>query len=226
MNPLATNTNHVHAGLARQRHRAAPLFLPWLCASVLLGLLLAPAGSQAETAFEAVEESTALLIDRLQEVQPLYEEDPARFFAEIDIALSPYIDFEGFSKGVMAKHYRKATEVQRQTFQQQFRGALIKTYAKALASFDSQGVDVTVLPPNPKQAGLDKATIRLQVRTQSGDVYPVQYQLHRQDGKWRLRNVIVNGINIGLQFRSQFSAFMQRYKNDIDEVIANWSVDV
>ncbi|MGI9323018.1 MAG: MlaC/ttg2D family ABC transporter substrate-binding protein, partial [Pseudomonadales bacterium] len=128
------------------------------------------------------------------------------------------------SRGVMAKHYRKATKQQRHTFQQSFRLALVKTYARSLVEFDNERV--VVLPPKRSDLKADKATIKLEIHSKTGNIFPVQYQLVRRDGKWLLRNLIVGGINIGLQFRSQFGAFMQRYRNDIDKVIANWSVDV
>ena len=56
-------------------------------------------------------------------------------------------------------------------------------------------------------------------------VFKVDYNLILLDGQWKLRNVVINGINIGLQFRSQFQASMSKNKNNLDEVIAGWSVD-
>ena len=191
----------------------------------LLFLLVSPlACAEPPSAFESVRHSTDVLLARLKEVQPIYESDPERFFAEVDDALDPHIDFEGFAKRVMAKHYRKASEEQQATFQQKFRVALIRTYATALLEFDNQ--DVVVIEPKKAQKKPDRAVIEIQVHARSGAIYPVVYQLGLQDNKWMLRNVVVNGINIGLQFRSQFNAYMQRYRGDVDKVIENWAVDV
>ncbi len=180
---------------------------------------------QAQTAYESVNESTTILLERLVEVQPLYEEDPEKFFTAVQDALSPYIDFEGFAKRVMAKHYRTATEEQRAAFLSRFEDALIRTYATALLEFDNQ--KVVVVEPTTPQKREDRATILIEVYSGSGTLYPVHYQLGlEEDGRWLLRNVIINGINIGLQFRSQFNAYMQKYKKDIDLVIENWEVEV
>ena len=180
---------------------------------------------QAQTAYESVNESTTILLERLVEVQPLYEEDPEKFFKAVQDALSPYIDFEGFAKRVMAKHYRTATEEQRAAFLSRFEDALIRTYATALLEFDNQ--KVVVVEPTTPQKREDRATILIEVYSGSGTLYPVHYQLGlEEDGRWLLRNVIINGINIGLQFRSQFNAYMQKYKKDIDLVIENWEVEV
>ena len=79
--------------------------------------------------------------------------------------------------------------------------------------------------PLQEPAADGRATVELRVHGSDGVVYPVVYTLALVDGTWKLRNVVINGINIGLQFRSQFANYMQKYRNDINEVIANWNVD-
>ena len=183
------------------------------------------ASNVPETAYESVQESTDLLLARLVEVQPIYESDPDNFFAEVQNALEPYVDFVGFAKGVMAKHYRAASPEQQMAFVERFKESLIGTYVSALVEFDNE--IVIVLEPKVAQKKENRAVIMLEVYAKSGAIYPVQYQLERSDdGRWMLRNVIINGINIGLQFRSQFNAYMQKYNRDVDKVIENWSVDV
>ena len=38
-----------------------------------------------------------------------------------------------------------------------------------------------------------------------------------------MRNVIINGINIGKLFRDQFAQSMQSNRNDLDKTIAGWA---
>jgi phospholipid transport system substrate-binding protein len=49
----------------------------------------------------------------------------------------------------------------------------------------------------------------------------------RQDrgGEWKLRNVTIEAVNLGLVYQSQFSSAAKQYDGDIDRVIDNWSVD-
>ena len=41
-----------------------------------------------------------------------------------------------------------------------------------------------------------------------------------------MRNVIINGINIGKLFRDQFADAMQRNGNNLDQTIDNWAGEV
>ncbi len=195
-------------------------------AKVLLLLVLgwsAGVAADAPDPKASVQAATDQLLGKLVEVKPLYQENPEQFFAAIDEALAPFIDFEGFSKGVMAKYYRRATPEQKARFSETFRTALINTYAKALVEFDNQ--KIVVLDPefDPKRKG--RASIGLEIHGANNVVYPVEYTLSLKDNRWLLRNVSIEGINIGLQFRSQFASFMSQYKNNIDAVIDNWTVD-
>ena len=173
------------------------------------------------SAYESVEQSTEQLLARLQAVRPIYESDPERFFTEVQSTLEPYIDLEGFAKGVMAKYYKRATPAQRQAFQNKFRDSLIRTYATAIVNFEYKRL--VVIPPDRPPARPHRETIKVEIHTLSGTVYPLQYLMIEKDGKWLLRNILVNGINMGLQFRSQFSGYMQQHNQDIDRVISQWS---
>ncbi len=196
--------------------------------ALLIIIMATPALSErslaAPSPYESVQESTDILLARLLELQPIYESDPDKFFADVESALSPYIDFEGFARGVMAKYYRSATDEQKQRFTESFKHGLIRRYATALVEFDNE--KVVVVPPDESDVEEDVASITLEVHTGTGGVHAVDYKLRLIDGSWLLRNVIIEGVNIGLQFRSQFNGLMQRHRNDIDKVIENWSVDV
>ncbi len=194
-------------------------------ALIFLGMALVnPAYAEVPDPKQAVQAATDELLMKLEEVKPLYVENPEQFYAAIDEALGPFIDFDGFSRGVMAKYYRRATDDQKAQFSKTFRTALIKTYGKALIEFDNQKIVVLDPTLDPKREG--RATIGLEIHGANNVIYPVEYTLSLEDNRWLLRNVSIEGINIGLQFRSQFASFMSQYRNDIDQVIANWTVDV
>jgi phospholipid transport system substrate-binding protein len=177
-----------------------------------------------KTALVAVEESTNQLLAKLIEIKPLYAEQPEQFFTRVESSLAPFIDFAGFSRGVMAKYYRRATDEQKIRFETVFRQKMVRTYAKALVEFDNERVDVVesaTLKSDPERAAID-----LLVHSKEGTVYTINYSMVLVDTRWMLRNVTIEGINIGLQFRSQFAAYMDKYSNNIDDVIDNWTVDV
>lgn len=186
---------------------------------------LTASGNDAEAPdpIASVESATQELLNKLDEVRPLYDSDKEKFHEEIKQSLAPFIDFEGFARGVMAKYYRRASEAQQAEFAAAFQSQLIRTYSSALVEFDHEDIKVLPLEAPPERG---RATATLEIHAADGAVYPVTYTLALVDGRWKLRNIIVEGINLGLQFRSQFSNYMQKYNGDIDKVIENWDVDI
>ena len=62
--------------------------------------------------------------------------------------------------------------------------------------------------------------VNMTARTSSGTV-AITYSMVFQEGRWKLRNIIVDGINIGIQFRNQFAEVMGKH-NNIQYVIDHW----
>ena len=57
-----------------------------------------------------------------------------------------------------------------------------------------------------------------------GKTYVVVYDMRRKDEVWQLVNVSIEGINVGLNFKSQFDSAMKgpKYGRDLDRVIDAW----
>ena len=55
-------------------------------------------------------------------------------------------------------------------------------------------------------------------------MYTIRYQMGQyKDGAWRLRNLIIETINLGEIYRNQFSALARDADDDLDSVIAQWN---
>ena len=189
---------------------------------------VAPGAKVADARFESVphqviQEMSEELLELINASRAYVDEEPDRFLAEVDALLSPAIDFQGFSRGVMAAHYRKATADQRRRFADNFKTSLLRTYALSLTSFVDG--EVVVLPPDGPPRRANRRNVRMEIHT-GKSVHPVIYTMNRNEGGvWRIGNIVVAGVNIGLTFRSQFKSAVAdaRYGGDIDRVIDAWS---
>ena len=91
-----------------------------------------------------------------------------------------------------------------------------------MLEYNNQGI---VVDPAKADDG-KRASVGMKVTGNNGAVYPVQYTLENLGGEWKVRNVIVNGINIGKLFRDQFADAMQRNGNNLDKTIDGWAGEV
>lgn len=172
---------------------------------------------------EMVRETSDKMLALIEEARDYAEEDPERFYREVESLLSPVVDFESFARSVMAAHYRDATDEQRQQFAETFKWSLVRTYALALTDFENG--EVVVEPPDRPPRNPKRQTVKMEIHTDEGEVYPVLYSVVQDDsGQWQIRNLIVNGVNMGLTYRNQFNSAMRdpRFGGDLDQVIDDW----
>lgn len=191
----------------------------------------------APSAYQVVETITEQLLTLIEEAKLYVDEDEARFFNELDVLLRPFIDFRSFARAVMGRHASskkmaslseadsKKLNAQIDRFSEVFLGALIQTYGKGLLAFD--GEEIEVVPPvnNAAKPQSKKAVVKQLIYGDRKTPYEVQYSMRTDEkGQWRLRNMVVESINLGKIYRNQFDNAVQVYEGDIDRVIDNWVV--
>lgn len=159
------------------------------------------------------------LIERLVQDRAAYQKNPAVLTKIVQENIEPHVDFEGFARGVMGRYYRQATPAQRTAFEKTFRDSLIRTYARGLAAFNNESYTL-----RPFTAGNDssRATVAMDFKTDKGMVIPINYQLIQAGNSWKVRNVQLNGIDIGLTFRNQFTSTVSSNRGDLDAAIRSF----
>ena len=176
-----------------------------------------------ENPHQLVQRTTDDMVALIADARGYFDEDPNRFYREVQALLDPVVDFSSFSRLVMAKHYKKATPEQRTRFTESFESNLVRTYGNALLQFTDEEIkvlDPTGPPRNPK-----RPSVHMEIKTKGGAVYPLSYTMGRNKaGAWQMKNIIINGINMGLTFRNQFAGAVRdkQYGGDLDKVIDSW----
>jgi phospholipid transport system substrate-binding protein len=146
----------------------------------------------------------------------------ADFYSRVAATLDPVVDFNWLSLNVMGDYRKKATTEQREQFMQVFKRGLVETYGRGLLTYSNQ--KIVVFPLEEGEKGKRKVVINQEIRGES-QAYPLQYRMGlNRDGNWKVINVVINGINLGNTFRSQFVQAAAKYSGDLDQVIANWTV--
>jgi phospholipid transport system substrate-binding protein len=155
-----------------------------------------------------------------ERVMTTLEEQMVRALIEV---LEPVVDFQSIAGSVMGKHGKKANAQQLQKFTQVFTESLVRFYTKNLVTFEVKAV--TVLD---QDADFDpdsgRATVQMRATDSESNSYDIRYSMRTNGkGEWKVRNFLVEGINVGLTFLNQFDGAMARHADNIDTVIVNWS---
>lgn len=183
---------------------------------------------------QMVEQTTETLLGLADEAKDYVAEDPERYYQQVASLLERVFDVDYFARGVMGTYgsgrmykslksdderaaFRRRTE----RFAEILKESFIMTYADALLTFD--GIEVTLDEPPPPQDERER-TLSQTIVNKDNQTYRVVYRLHKnREEKWQVYNVIVEGVNMGATFRSQFAQAVEDHRGDVDFVVNNWS---
>ncbi|MCE8034795.1 ABC transporter substrate-binding protein [Halomonas sp. MCCC 1A11057] len=196
---------------------------------LLLGLCLTLTSMTALAAPErspeqVIRDSVDELMGQIEGRKDYYASNLDELKTLVDDSLEDIADFRYIGASVMGRYFQNASPQQRSRFVNVFRQTLIDTYTKGLVTFDYRELRVLDSQRAPRHE--DQASVAMEVVAMDGTVYPVSYTLRQSEGQWKVVNVIVNGINLGLTFRNQFDQAMRDHGRDYDAVIANWSPEI
>ncbi len=213
----------------------------FLLAGVVCSVALispANAADQAQTPHQVVQQTTEQVLAIIKDAKGYSEKDPGRFKTQVTGVLEKVIDFDNFTRGVMGTYasgqrYKALTSEAEKTafnehiqrFNATFKQGLVDTYANGLLNFKGEKIETLPLRKGDDLAS-GSVTVMQNIFNDSGKPYVIQYSMRRnKNGEWKLQNLIIEGINLGLTYRSQFAASADLNKGDLDKVIANWKVE-
>lgn len=159
---------------------------------------------------KAAEELDRALSERKEELAA----DKEALYDLIDEMLLPRFDRKYAAQLVLGRHWRTATEQQRERFIQAFYRNLLRRYADGVLDFDLSQIEIQPFRGNTSDP---RVTVRTTVTLEDGTEVPVDYALVRREEGWLLFDVIIEGISYVRNFRAELNSEIQ--STNLDAVI-------
>lgn len=196
----------------------------WQRLTTVLILALPVLATAATAAPQAVvQDATTALLGRITKEKEILKKDQDALYRLVEENITPFVDVDGIARSVMGQYFRQATPAQQKEFARVFKQSLVRTYAKGLTAYEDQKI---VFKPFKPGADPQKAQVNVDVHGNGGQIYPVTFQMQLdKSGQWKVRNLILNGINLGLTFRNQFGSAVEANRGNLDKAIAGWTPD-
>ncbi len=184
------------------RELVAPL-TRWL--AVLLVGLVVTAGARAADGLappqRILQETADTLLAALNAERAAFRAEPARLQSLVRRHLVPQVDFARLSAIAVGRAWRAATESQRARFVAEFERLLVRTYATSLLEFETWEIR---FPPQRVDDEADDVLVRTEVLRPGAPPVPVDYRMHRPDGRWRVYDVVIEGVSFASTYRTSF----------------------
>ena len=140
--------------------------------------------------------------------------DQGKIFALAEEKIVPNFNFDKVSRMVLGKNWTKATPEQKTAFQAEFRSLLIRTYATALSKYRNQVIEYK---PFRKASESNVASVKTLIVQPGGQPIAVDYTLEKQADAWKVYDIVIEGVSLVTNYRSQFAQEIRT--NGLDSLI-------
>lgn len=169
-------------------------------ATLLLASLAAASPGSPDAVIEgAVDELTEKLSGRRDELA----ENRDELYALINEVLLPRFDRKLAAQLVLAKHWRTASEEQRERFVNAFYNSLLRKYADGLLEFSEDRIEVLEFRGD---TSAKRSLVKTNVKLDDGTEVPVHYDLVNRGDRWLIFNVKVEGVSYVSNYRTELDA--------------------
>jgi phospholipid transport system substrate-binding protein len=149
---------------------------------------------------EVVQASVTRVIAVLQE-----EADRAHRRAEIRRVAGELFDFDEMARRTLTRHWSARTPEEQAEFVRLFTDLVERSYVGRIEQWAGE----RILYPGESVDG-PFATVRSRIVARRGTEIAVDYRLLLRDGRWRVYDVLVDGVSFVATFRSQFDRIIHQ----------------
>lgn len=177
----------------------------WSCAVTLVAVLIAstPVFADPGSPDVIIQTAVAELSEKLSGRKDELADDKDALYSLINGILLPRFDRKLAAQLVLAKHWRTASEEQRERFIDAFYNSLLQKYADGLLQFDESRIEVIAFRGD---ASAKRTLVKTNVTLDDGTRVPVHYDLVNRGDHWLIFNVKVEGISYVSNYRTELDA--------------------
>ena len=144
------------------------------------------------------------------------EADASLIYPLVKSTVLPHFDFHEMAQSALGRFWRQANEAQREQVTNEFRELLVRTYASALLGYTGQKIEYL---PIQAPAGQDRVTVPTRMSAANAPSIPINYRLRLNGDHWLVYDVVIDGVSLITNYRSQFAAEVRR--GGIDGLISS-----
>ena len=177
--------------------------------NVVVAALLCMAGvAQAEMVSpdELIKTTAQDVLTIVKQDKEIQAGNQKKILALVDAKVLPHFDFVRMTQLAMGKHWRSATNEQKQAMVTEFRNMLVRTYTKAFTVYRDQAIDVK---PFKMAADATEATVRTTINKPGAQPIPVDYEMRKTADGWKAFDVSIEGVSMVVSYRSTFTSEIQ-----------------
>jgi len=183
---------------------------------IVAGLLCMVGIAQAEVVApdELIKATAQDVLEIVKQDKDIQAGNQKKILDLVDAKVLPHFDFVRMTRLAVGKHWRAASNEQKQALVTEFRNMLVRTYTKAFTVYRDQTVEVK---PFKMAADATEATVKTTINKPGSPPVPVDYEMQKTADGWKAFDVAIEGVSMVSSYRGTFDTQIQQ--NGIDGLI-------
>jgi phospholipid transport system substrate-binding protein len=120
--------------------------------------------------------------------------------------LFPHFNFDEMSRRSLGVNWRERTPEERREFISVFKGLLEDSYASKIEGYKGEKIVY-----GKEALDLPYAEVRTKIVDSRGEEFSVNYRVLKGDGGWRIYDIVIEGVSLVNNYRSQFAELLGKY---------------
>lgn len=168
-------------------------------------LIIIPLQSYAATPIETVETGVNKVLATLTDAG-FKAKSKSEQVSQLSEAISTIFDFDELSKRTLGREWKKMNDAQQKEFVELFRELLQGVYADRLLAYSDQ----KVIFDKENMVKKGSAEVQSYLQTADGKKIPLFYRLTDKSGDWKVYDVIIEGVSMVKNYRTQFREILAK----------------
>jgi|TARA_B110000261_G_C13068503_1_gene351170 phospholipid transport system substrate-binding protein len=156
---------------------------------------------------EVIRKTSDDVISALKSDKYIQNGNKKKLYQLAEEKIFPSFNFERISRLVLGKAWRKATDLQKEQFKSEFRSLLLRTYSIALSKYKDQGIEIKPMRMKPSD---EIVTVKTEIIQDGAQPIKVNYALAKDGDSWLVFDIIIEGVSLVTNYRSQFSSVIRK----------------
>ena len=174
-------------------------------AILLMSLMIFPFSASAQSPLETIQTQVNKVLEMLRD--PALKAESAKETREKKVwtLIDGVFDYTELSKRTLAQHWKTFTPEQQKEFTQLFGKLLGTVYMDRIMAYTNEKVVFS----KATKLSEDTTEVQSEVVTASKSI-PIHYRMISKEGSWKVYDVVVEGVSLVQNYRSQFRDILSK----------------
>ena len=135
--------------------------------------------------------------------------------AEFKKLLNDSFDMKTIGRFALGRYWKGASDAQKKEYLKLFNKMIVEVYTGRFSEYNGQALKVV----NARAEGKADAVVTSKIIPDTGSEIQLDWRVRHKNGKYKVVDIIVEGVSMALTQRSDFSSVIQRGGGNVDVLI-------